>query len=166
MILGVTGHRPSKLGFKQYKAYSKEVEGALYAFASEQIQTYEPELILTGMAIGWDTAIADAARGWGTPFHAYIPFHGQEKIWPKHAQERYNYLLTEAAEVIYVSEGEYTNKKLWLRNEAIIDCSTKILALWNGSRGGTGGAIQYANQHHVPIINCWDDWITFTEGIH
>jgi len=60
MILAVTGHRPEKLG-----GYGPAVAERLFNLASSELQGLRPEYVLTGMAIGWDQAVADACQGSG-----------------------------------------------------------------------------------------------------
>ncbi len=49
----------------------------------------------------------------------------------------------------------------WLnaRNERMVDDGDKILALHNGSRGGTWNCIHYAEKMARPIHNAWPAWV-------
>jgi uncharacterized phage-like protein YoqJ len=48
-----------------------------------------------------------------------------------------------------------------IRNEWMVDNAHIVLALWDGSSGGTGNCIKYANRKSVnkPIINLWSSWV-------
>lgn len=94
MIIAVTGHRPRRLG--QYR------EERLTDLAVATLRKYEPSLVITGMALGWDQAIAEAAVRVGIPFIAAIPFPGQEQGWSQFQHNEYHRLLGEClrAEVI------------------------------------------------------------------
>jgi hypothetical protein len=60
--------------------------------------------------------------------------------------------------VIYVYDGGYSPDKLQGRNEWIVDNVNLMLALWDGSKGGTYNCIQYCNKKNIPWVNLWDSW--------
>lgn len=154
MIICGTGHRPDKLG-----GYSQEVFDKLVDLASEHIFKLKPDYVISGMALGWDQALAKAAYECSIPFHAYIPFVGQEGRWPRESQAKYHALLHRADKVVYCNPEGYAGWKMQKRNEDMVNASDVVLALWDGSAGGTGNCIGYANKKGVEIINVWDEWI-------
>lgn len=155
MILAGTGHRPNKLG-----GYSPEVFARLVSLAEAALIKYQPTQVISGMALGWDQALAQASINLHIPLLAAVPFLGQESQWPEQSQAVYRTLLAQAA-VHIVSPGGYVPRKMQVRNEWMVDLSTDVLALWNGSSGGTGNAIQYARKQGKPIINLWSSWAKY-----
>lgn len=153
MILTATGHRPDKLG-----GYSKDVEERLYRLAYSYLKETKPSRVITGMALGWDMAVAEACIVLGIPFTAAIPFEGQETKWPLASQERYHFLLSYAAEQIIVCDGFYEAWKLLKRDEWMVDQGDKVIALWNGSKGGTGHTVKYAQTKGKEVVNLWERW--------
>ena len=153
MIFAGTGHRPDKLG-----GYSQAVTNRLTELAIDNLQLIGAKKVISGMALGWDMALAEAAIQLGIPFIAAIPFFGQEKMWPKPSQERYQEILKRAEDVIYVCDKGYAPWKMQIRNEWMVDHCDSVLALWDGSKGGTGNCIQYANKVNKPIVNLWDQF--------
>lgn len=114
------------------------------------------------MAVGWDQAVADACVDLGIPFHAYVPFReGQDRFWPYDTKAHYAELLSLAAEVVYCCDGGYEPWKMQERNEQMVDACDHLLALWNGSHGGTANCVKYAKMIAKPITNCWEDWRKF-----
>jgi uncharacterized phage-like protein YoqJ len=163
MILSVTGHRPDKLG-----GYGEKNRKLLIEYAMESLDfidaDYTVEKVLTGMALGWDQAIAEACIRLDRPFVAVIPFYEQPLRWPEESRKRYKELLNCAEKVICPSNSMgYAVYKMQLRNEYMVDQSSYVLALWNGSDGGTKNCVEYARKKNVPIVNCWRDWLTFIE---
>lgn len=148
MVIGATGHRPHKLG-----GHSDETMEKLILIAEDAIEGYDK--VITGMALGWDTAVAIAALNKGIPFVAAVPFIGQESMWPEESQIIHNNLVDLAAEVVIICEGGYSARKMQIRNEWMVDRSDVVLALWDGSSGGTGNCIRYANRKKKPIKNVW-----------
>jgi hypothetical protein len=160
-IYSGTGHRPDELG-----GYGEDTMEKLTDFAVSILPTWEPDKIISGMALGWDQALARAAHLLGFPWIAAVAFKGQESIWPKASQIAFHDLLSKATEVVIVCEGGYEPWKLQKRNEWMVDHCTDILALWNGVRdGGTYNCIEYARKVGRPVHNLWPGWESLNSSI-
>lgn len=162
-IITATGHRPDKLG-----GYTETTERRLLMVAEAWLDEQEKtsygliKYVRVGMALGWDQAVAQACVNVGVPFHAFIPFKGQESKWPADAQVTYRVLLSKAEDRTYTAPPGYAVEKMQLRNIAMVNGPPKchrILALWNGSRGGTYNCLTYAEGQGVPITNLWDKYV-------
>lgn len=159
-VIGVTGHRLAKLGMGRRRCYDPIVYEALVSIAQEYLENMEVRGVLTGMAIGWDQAVADACIILGIPFVAAIPFKGQDRKWPHAGRVKYRKILENAAQSRTISKGGYTVDKMMIRNDWIIDNSEGILTLFNekGQAGGTWQAIISAKRKGLDITNVWDTW--------
>jgi uncharacterized phage-like protein YoqJ len=153
MILAATGHRPDKLG-----GYSGSITAELQLLAHRHIVKLKPRAVLSGMALGWDQAVAAATLLAGIPLVAAIPFEGQEFQWPYLAQKAYRELLAQARYKHVVCDGGYAAWKMQKRNEWMVDKCNALLALWNGSPGGTANCIGYAEFQQKEIHNLWHEW--------
>lgn len=153
MILAATGHRPDKLG-----GYGADIEARLRMLAVCALNKLRPTQVISGMALGWDQAIAQAAITLEIPFIAAVPFAGMEKKWPQSSQEKFCAILACATEVVVVTPGGYAPWKLQKRNEWMVDHCDKLVALWDGSHGGTFNCLQYADVKGKPYDNLWDEW--------
>lgn len=162
MILAGTGHRPNKLRIGALDGYHPAVHARLVDLAHAALQREAPTRVISGMALGWDTALAEAAVDLGVPFDAYVPFAGQESRWPEASRRRYHDLLAHAARVVVVSPGGYAPDKMQLRNERMVDDSDLLLALWDGSAGGTRNCIDYARSVGHRHRNLWTSWMRHT----
>lgn len=156
MNVAVTGHRLGRLG-----GYGEATQKRLYDLARASLRPLRREhegslQVLCGMAIGWDQAVAEACLSLDIPYHAYIPFYGQENKWPEHVKKRYYELINSAATSEVVNEGGYAPWKLNRRNEAMVDACDSVLALWDGGDGGTYNCIQYAEKQGKPIENVFE----------
>lgn len=153
MILGITGHRPDKL---PNKATGYKLPNPTYKYVCQELEKHfiqlQPEKIISGMALGVDQWAAFIAYKLKIPFVAAVPFEGQEKKWPAESQLKYKQLLKLASEIIIVSPGGYGSGKLQTRNKWIVDYSHKLLATWDGSEGGTGNCVAYAESVKRQII--------------
>lgn len=153
MIICGTGHRPDKLG-----GYSKEVHDKLVLVARDAIKELKPSRVISGMALGWDQALMEAAQRLAYPTTAAIPFKGQERAWPRLSQLKYQELLDGAMDIVYVCEEGYAPWKMQKRNEWMVDNSHLVLALWDGSSGGTLNCIRYADKMGKKILNVWEKY--------
>jgi len=155
MIIAVTGHRPEKLG-----GYSEEAFIKLVDFAKQELSKLNPEKIISGMAIGWDTAVAIAALELKIPLLAAIPFSGQEKIWPQENKNIYNDILKHnLVDIFIVNPGGFQAWKMLKRNEWMCDNCDILLSLYNGDKtGGTKHCVEYAKKKNIEIINVWKEW--------
>lgn len=155
MRIAATGHRPNKLG----GYHNTEADNRLRLTAHRYLSKTQPAVVITGMALGWDQRVAEAALLAGIPFVAAVPFAGQESKWPPRAQRVYRELLSQAHGVVIVSPGGYDPAKMHKRNEWMVDHSDRIVALWDGGEtGGTAACVRYAQSKQKPIDNLWNEF--------
>lgn len=153
MIIAGTGHRPDKLG-----GYGLPVKQKLYKIAFKWLEENRVNKVISGMALGWDQALLRAAIDLGFYTIAAIPFPSFYVKWPQQAQQEAIELLSLASEVKTVNKDPYSKIKMHLRNEWMVNHCDKVLALWDGSQGGTASTIRYAELKNKPIINLWSQY--------
>ena len=151
-----TGHRPDKLG-----GYTPRAFGNLVIVARQWMKDLnDPNLcIISGMALGWDQALAQAAVLLNVPFIAAVPFEGQQSKWPQASRVQYAKLLEKAESIHVVSDGGYSPYKMQKRNEWMVDQADGVVAMFNGSQGGTYNCIEYAEETGKPITNLYTKWM-------
>jgi len=162
ITLGVTGHRLGpRLG-----GFDLRTRRALGALAVEHLREIRPKRVITGMAIGWDQAVAGACVALDIPFVAAVPFPGQATRWPPETQARYRRLLESAESINYTCRSEQTLSArqvtdfMRYRNQWVVDNSDQIAALFDGSAGsGTALTVHYAQMKGKPIENLWSRWL-------
>lgn len=96
------------------------------------------------MALGVDQDFAQISIELAIPFTAALPFIGQEDRWPESSRKYYEWLLERADDVVVVSPGGYSAAKMQVRNEWMVDNCDHLVAVWDGSEGGTGNCVRYA----------------------
>ena len=177
--LGVTGHRLNKILKHNNRTlpvypgspesenpieYERMVEGRLRGYAKLLLSDMwlRPDIVYTGMALGWDQAIANACIDLGIAFYAVIPFVGQERRWSLSQRKHYEYLLRQASNVTYVCDGTYAAWKYLKRDQWIVDHCSHLLCFWNGQPdGGTYKTVQMAERKKpkpLSIANAWQPW--------
>ena len=150
MIVSGTGHRPTKLGGYNNKSFL-----ILVGIAENWIKENKPTKVISGMAQGWDQALAQAAINCGIPFIAAVPFKGQEGVWNLKGQNYFNKLLNQAESVTYVCGEGYAPHKMQIRNKWMVDNSDMVLAMWDGTNGGTFNCVNYAQSQDKDIVNLY-----------
>jgi uncharacterized phage-like protein YoqJ len=156
-IIAVTGHRPDKLPNRETgystpnPTYDLVMTGLISAF-----EHFKPTYVLTGMALGVDQWAAELCLNLGIPYVAALPFRGQEKKWPPRSQAKFHMLLSRAYQTQVVCEGDYEPWKMQKRNEWMVNSCHMVIAVWNGTPGGTANCVAYATGvgkyvHYVPL---------------
>ena len=147
-VVAFTGHRPNKLGGYDYQSTKNQ---EIYSKMRAAVEQLKPSRIITGMALGVDTMAADIAYMLDIPFTAAIPFKGQELKWHKESQELYHQILKAADKIVIVSEGGYSAYKMQVRNQWMVDNCTHLIAVWDGTTGGTGNCVAYTEGIGKPV---------------
>src|SRR5215216_5847964 len=93
-IVVATGHRPNKCG-----GYTTAAQLLLKQIAIAWMAALKPRGAVSGMALGWDTAIVQACLHLGLPYVACIPFQGQESQWPSASRHAYHEYLSNAVNI-------------------------------------------------------------------
>jgi len=123
---------------------AKEIYGILRDKILE-LHAAHPDLVLiTGMAEGWDEAIATIGMRESIPYHVYLPNPGYgDYYWGRNSQlkrnrmEKFSELVDFATEVIVVCDSVYVNgvHSNFLRNDAMVNICDEALVYDTGSSG-------------------------------
>ena len=160
MVIAVTGHRPDKLG-KEYDMKGP-ISKQIYTHLDNLVTQLQPSKLVTGMALGVDMLFANVAINRNIPFIAAIPCKSQEKRWPIQSQRLYNRIVNDPlCTKYYVTDKEYTSTCMQLRNVWMVDNCEVLIAVWDGSEGGTANCVMYAVDKGKDIrrINPKELWI-------
>jgi len=122
---------------------------SIRAQISDLIDDNRPDIAISGMAIGTDQLFAEICIKRGIPIHAYIPFSGQENRWSAQAQKRYREMLTHCEKKIVVCDT-FSMSSYQSRNVAMVEASTRAIAVWNRHPGGTKNCIKVLDRTKTP----------------
>lgn len=142
-----TGHRPEKLSRSETEI-KKDLEVAILQAINDGFVTF-----ITGMARGvdiWAGEIVLQLRKQNPNLHliAASPYEGFESRWSADWQRRYKNILDQADLVRFVCKG-YSKACFQIRNEWMVNRSTRVIAVYNGEAGGTRNTIEYAERNKV-----------------
>lgn len=157
--MAFTGHRPDKLNPFILRWAQTGIDPL-----EEILKQLSPKRVISGMAPGIDVLGLRAARKLGIPVTAAVPWpgHGAQGGW-RGRTHLYLDLLDEC-DVVEVL-GEDTEYRPWYyqkRNEWMVDNCDALVAVWDGSDGGTKNCVLYARKVGRPIwYYNWNDgsWI-------
>lgn len=150
MILGIAGHRsgPKLGGFNDSSNLSRSIKQIL----REKFQQLKPDYILSGMAIGVNQWAVEVAMELSIKTIAMIPCAGQERLWPRAAQERYHDLLEQVTKKLQLSDQPYHSDLMKKCDEAIAGTCDQLLAIWDSSSGGTMHCVWSARKAGKPVL--------------
>lgn len=156
MKIAITGHRPNKLG-NDYDLTSPLVlwikAHIIDILDTQHIKNFGNLTLITGMALGIDTLFAQIAIENNIPFVAAIPCSGQDSKWILKSQKLYSDLITNTlCTRYYVSDKPYNNTCMQIRNKWMVDNCDLLIAVWDGSSGGTSNCVKYAQSKNKKII--------------
>lgn len=153
-----TGHRPTKLG--GYNESNPTAQHVKQRLRDEILRAIDDgyTTFISGMALGvdmWAAEIVLSLRSTNPTLKlvAAVPFDGQERKWPTQSQVRWRDIVVRADDVAYVCEPGYAAWKMQKRNEWMVDHSSRVIAVWDGTSGGTGNCVKYAEKaSHSPDV--------------
>lgn len=169
-----TGHRPSKLGGYDWNTEKNQKIMIRLCDIVEEILSKcdagDEVKFIGGGALGTDqmgihvvNRLKEYFPQWSY-IEVAVPFKDQPIKWFNSSDvKRYNEQLNYADKVTYVDkidkykikgyeEDRYYPAKMQKRNEYMIDNSDIVIAVWDGSKGGTCNCVQYAKKLGKEII--------------
>jgi len=165
-----TGHRPQKLdGFDPYSKGNREMLNKLREVIVDHIENKDVDTFITGMALGidmWAARIVLALR------HKYdhikliaaVPCKNQHKKWVIQSKMEWEKILSQCNKVHYVSEEEYTPWCMDQRNKWMVKNSDYVIAVHDGTKGGTYNCVQDAKKKSRVITALHPKTLEITGG--
>lgn len=138
-----TGHRPEKLGCSEATAKAKLCHAIDEAIQDGYV------IFISGMARGvdiWGAELVLERRATNPALHLIcaLPYAGFEQRWSPQWQMRYQEILQQV-DLIKVICPSYSKAAFQKRNEWMVDHSSRLIAIYNGTPSGTRNTIEYAN---------------------
>lgn len=159
MVVACTGHRPQKLF-----GYEKNHPG--YIWLKERMKYYlvyrKADEGISGMALGADLIFCEAimelkSQGYPIKLHCAIPCLNHKAKWNNNSEwiKIYDAATNIAETVKIVTELPYNQFVMDIRNHYMVDRCDNIMAIYDGSGGGTENCIRYAKEKgkHIDILN-------------
>ena len=152
-----TGHRPEKLPWR-YDENDPRCAALKERIADTVRAVYEAGVrhFICGMAKGCDMYFAEAVIAMrdeypGVTLEAAIPCESQADRWSVAERERYFYVIHQCDRETLV-QREYTDDCMLRRNRYMVDNASILIAVYDGTRGGTMQTVNYAARRGLEII--------------
>lgn len=143
--LMVTGHRPQHLQPRQSDWICSELRRI--------VEKVQPDVMISGLALGVDTWFAQIALDYPIDLHAYCPGPWQANRWPADDQTVWRNLRSMSAKVID-EISTFDMGAFHRRNQLMVDAADMAIAVWNGKQsGGTFDAICRIRTARIPLIH-------------
>ena len=153
-----TGHRPGKLPWRYDEAdprclsLKRRIADALDAAYEEGYRHF-----LCGMALGCDLYFCEAvlelkAVHPDVTVEAALPCPTQADAWPPDQQARYRRLV-DACDFETLVSSRYTPSCMQRRDRYMVDHASLLIAVFDGTPGGTRYTMQYAMSRRIPIVD-------------
>ena len=144
-----TGHRPEKLHLAEetvVEALYTEIQAAI----ADGFTTF-----LSGMARGVDLWAAQLVLQQKQEhpelrLFCVVPYEGVETGWSLEWQHFYHDVLA-AADGVKVISPHFTYDVFQMRNHWMVEQSSRVIAMYNGTKGGTKNTIEYAKAQDVEV---------------
>lgn len=155
-----TGHRPEKLPWGKDEADPRCL--ALKERLREAVvSAYEDGMrhFICGMARGCDLYFAEIVLELrrdrpDVTLEAAVPWPGQSDGWDQVSRERWQRLLAACDRRTVVQQG-YDPGCLLRRNRYMVDHSSLVIAVYDGTPGGTCRTLEYAVRQKVPFVDIY-----------
>lgn len=152
-----TGHRPKKLpwgtdeGSEACRALKRSIADTVEALYEAGFRHF-----ICGMALGADMYFGEAVAALreereDVTLEAAVPFSGQADRWSAGNRLRYERLLA-CCDERTVLAPHFTHGCLMERNRYMVDHAAVLVAVFDGSPGGTKNTIAYAGEQGVDIV--------------
>ncbi len=146
-----TGHRPERLEISEGKVIKWLDDGIHKAYEAGY------RVFISGMQRGvdiWAAEIVLKMKKDGLPVKlvSACAFKGMEGRWEQSWIDRYNTLLQNADDVVYIGSCPSRNA-FFARNQWMVDHSNRLIAVFTGAPGGTEKTIRYAKKKQLEVIS-------------
>ena len=144
-----TGHRPEKLNAEPAvikRALTLEIDIAIADGVTE---------FITGMARGvdlWAAELVLERRKSNACISLFcaVPYEGFEQKWALSWQNLYHDVLSESNGV-KIFEKHFSYSSFQTRNRWMVDHSSRVIAVYNGEKGGTKNTLDYARKIGIDV---------------
>jgi uncharacterized phage-like protein YoqJ len=151
-----TGHRPNKLkGYNpdDNKELLWEIHNAIvYLIENKKVTTF-----INGLALGVDMWSAKIVLKLKEKYPhikliSAIPCRNHSSKWNLESRLMWEEICEKSDEVVLVTDEDYKPYLMQVRNEWMVSKSDYVVAVWDGSGGGTANCVKSAEKQNKEII--------------
>ena len=151
-----TGHRPNKL--KGYNPKSnKDLLWKIHNTIVDLIENRDVDTFINGLALGidlWSAKIVIKLKE-KYPHIKLIsacPCKKHPSKWNEEGKKLWSEVWLSSDKSIVVTDEYYKPYLMQIRNKWMVDNSDIVLAVWDGTSGGTANCVNYAKEQEKELI--------------
>lgn len=151
-----TGHRPNKL--KGYNvADNKELLWKIHFVCVDLIENKNVTTFINGLALGVDMWSAKIVIKLKEKYPhikliSAIPCRNHSCKWNSKDKELWQEICDKSDDVVLVTDDDYKPYLMQVRNEWMVNNSDIVVAVWDGTKGGTGNCVNFSEKQSKEII--------------
>ncbi|GGB79486.1 hypothetical protein GCM10008019_39640 [Deinococcus soli (ex Cha et al. 2016)] len=154
-----------------FGVYTTRGWAALVGIAQEFLSEMGADAVVGGGALCWDQVVLEAGFRLGLPCLLAVPFETQASLWPEYARAIWlrhaqaaevvvcvtpvTTLLTPTARSLRTLDSSAMRAAMTRRNDFMVASAHAVLALHNGSPGGTANCMRSVLAARRPVENAW-----------
>lgn len=152
--------------FTGHRKIPQNRKDVIYDKVKEHIEDlickYDVKNFISGGAIGFDMIAAKAVLELKRLYphiqlYMFLPCRDQSKLWSRNYREQYDEILSLSDEIVYVTDGPYTDGCMKKRNLKMIENAFFCIAFCTQFNSGTGFTFRNAEMSGKHIRNVADD---------
>ena len=167
LVAGVAP-RPESLTYQGKAIYTvangewfEQLHRNLTRLAAAALRRHRAAGVMSGLTLGWETALAEAALDLRLPLTVILGFKGVQSNWSLEHRQRFGRLLGKADQTAILFGGGYEPWKLRKSRERVVSRSDLLLTLWDGEDLQVREAITFARTRGLQIVNLWQSWVRY-----
>lgn len=146
-----------RIFWRDHSAWYEHMHRRLKALARRALTHHEVGRVRGTLALGWDTALLEAAAERDLPIDVVLPFDGVQGRWELHHRQRFGRLLARAERRETV-HGSYEPWTYAAAVRACLDGADLALALWDGEDDAVRRDLGRARTGGLEVVDLRASW--------
>ena len=134
---------------------------SLTRLAMAALRRHRAAGVVSGLSLGWETALVEAAHDLKLPVTVLLAFKGVQSNWSLEHRQRFGRLLEKSDQVVTLFGGGYEPWKLRKARERAVSRGDLLLTLWDGHDAQVRAAIAFARARGRQVVNLWQSWVRY-----
>jgi hypothetical protein len=151
-------HLGAAIWYPSNAEWYEHMHRRLRRLAVVALKRHRAGAVLSTLALGWDTALAEAALELDLPLRLRLPFERPQASWSDVQRQRFGRVHAKAAEVRVLHRGRGAG---WKRARALAEAAAEadlLLALWDAEDASVRRLLGKAGAAGTEVVNLWASW--------
>jgi hypothetical protein len=150
----------TKIGVTGHQGLTPGTERLIADAITQQLDGVTDLVGITSLAEGADQVFAERVIAAGGTLTVILPAADYARTFPAgKPRQHYEELLSRATQVVRLLYETSSEEAYWAAGQEVVERSDRLLAVWNGRRGGglggTADVVAYAHECGRPTVVIW-----------